>query len=187
MQFNRDKYLAGEFDNSDINELKNYNTALTKSGVEWNMYISQYLLLKIREDLLAFDASQLTPILSYIPLLYIGMFNTAGAMLYSTDFGNEDINKFKEKWVPFILSANDIKDEDVASLKRIETLKKAAELKLKEKQEAAEVALREAKLAKEEAEAAAKTAAAAAAAAKAKANAVANAVSELEKQIETNK
>src|SRR5574344_236460 len=107
--FNRDDYLNYKYDSSSSIECKNYNMASELSGLDWNLYIKDYVLRQMREDLMKLDTSSCTTVLQYIPMLELGMFNTVAAALNATTYTNTDLEALRVKWIPLLKSANDIK------------------------------------------------------------------------------
>lgn len=108
MQFNREEYLNGNYDLTNNNEIDAATQAKFKSDLAWNMYISNYVLFCLREDLMSLPFSKLTSMTSLIPLLQLGMFNTAGTLLTASVGSDDGLDEFRYKWIDLFAKANDI-------------------------------------------------------------------------------
>lgn len=114
MTYNREKYLKRKFDQSNVEEVKIYQKIIQDnlSGIKYNMFIKDYLIEKIRTDLLSINFFEY-PILGeliykLIPLLYLGMFNTTKKILLSTPIEDKTIKAFKEEWIEMLEEADDL-------------------------------------------------------------------------------
>lgn len=114
MTYNREKYLKRKFDQSNVEEVKIYQKIIQEnlSGIKYNMFIKDYLIEKIRTDLLSINFFEY-PILGeliykLIPLLYLGMFNTTKKILLSTPIEDKTIKAFKEEWIEILEEADDL-------------------------------------------------------------------------------
>lgn len=111
MNFNRKKFLSGEYDYESPRERKIYWDVCNRpdlSGLEWNMYIKDYVLFCIRSDLLKVDVSLMQPIIQFIPLIELGMFNTVADTILQMKFTEPVLLIFVKKWEPLLREANDI-------------------------------------------------------------------------------
>ena len=80
-------------------EEHNYAKALECSGLDWNMFIKDYVLRGMREDLMKLDASSCTTLFQYIPILELGMFNTVAAALNATTYTNTDLEALRVNYI----------------------------------------------------------------------------------------
>jgi len=112
MQFNRDKYLLGEYDLSSSIECTNANKAKVISQLDWNLFIKDYVIRELRKDLMKIDGiAEGLQLMQYVPFLTLGMFNTCAMLLSQVTFTNETLEAIRLKWIPLLVSANDIDDE----------------------------------------------------------------------------
>jgi hypothetical protein len=112
MQFNRDKYLLGEYDLSSSIECTNANKAKVISQLDWNLFIKDYVIRELRKDLMKIDGiAEGLQLMQYVPFLTLGMFNTCAILLSQETFTNETLEAIRLKWIPLLVSANDIDDE----------------------------------------------------------------------------
>lgn len=111
MQFNRDEYLKGNFDASSEDEITIANRATKISGLEWNLYISNYVLKYLRSDLMYIAIGSASSLMQYVPMIQLGMFHTVSSLLSATSFTDEKLEAFRTKWIPLFQSANDIEEE----------------------------------------------------------------------------
>ena len=109
--YNRTEYLNGNYDKGSAIEEHAYAKALECSGLDWNMYIKDYILRNMREDLMKLDVSACSALLQYIPMLELGMFNTVAAALSAATYTDASLEALRVKWIPLLKSANDISAE----------------------------------------------------------------------------
>jgi hypothetical protein len=82
------------------------------AGLDWNLFIKDYVIRELRKDLMKIDGiAEGLQLMQYVPFLTLGMFNTCAVMLNSMSFEDSKLESFRLKWIPLLVSANDIKDE----------------------------------------------------------------------------
>lgn len=112
MTYSKKKYLSGEYDYTNPEEIKIYQEIVKNnlSGIEYNLFIKDYIIKKIRYDLYDFDfinspnIQQLASLL--LPLILVGMFDTSKQILMNYDMG--DLSYLKDNWIKTLEEADDI-------------------------------------------------------------------------------
>ena len=111
MQFNRNEYLKGNFDATSQDEVTIANRATKLSGLEWNLFINNYIIKCLRSDLMYIAIGSASSLMQYVPMIQLGMFHTVSSLLSATSFTDEKLEAFRTKWIPLFQSANDIEEE----------------------------------------------------------------------------
>lgn len=115
MTYSRKKYLNNKFDTSNPEEIKIYQKIVNEdlSGLKYNLFIKDYIIEKIRNDLMGLDFIKY-PVLQelvykLLPLLQLGMFNTIRLIIESLQISDE-LADIIGQWDDILKEANDIED-----------------------------------------------------------------------------
>lgn len=111
MQFNRTEYKNGNYDKTSHDEMMNEVQSRSREGLDWNIYISNYVLKCLRSDLMYMTIGSASSLMQYVPMIQLGMFHTVSSLLSATSFTDEKLEAFRTKWIPLFQSANDIEEE----------------------------------------------------------------------------
>lgn len=112
MQFNREKYISGDYDITSLDEVVCASKASSLKGLDWNLFIKDYVIKELRKDFLEIkDFNLIKELMTFVPLLQLGMFSTLTHILENTNFENPTLENLRVRWVKILPEANDIKSE----------------------------------------------------------------------------
>ena len=108
--YRREHWLSNNGTNPRENAL--HNEANRLSGNDWNMYVKDIILHDLREDSLAeqIDSMTMTQVFNLIPVVQMGMFDTAVRLLDDMieNITNEKSAKWLRKWQNAFIEADGI-------------------------------------------------------------------------------
>lgn len=107
MQFNKDEYLKGNFDASSEDEIIIANKATKISGLEWNLYIKNYIIKYISSLLSAYSYSIVSPFVTLSSFLEFGLFSQAIEYLNAQNCGNTQLETIRDGLVKILKEADD--------------------------------------------------------------------------------
>lgn len=109
MQFNREEYLAGNFDKSSDIERKNAYYANHLIGLDWNNYIKEYVKDCLGDAIGTFNYGYelVMPFATIGPFIDFGLFNQAADYLESLKSGVEEFETNKNLWINRLRLADD--------------------------------------------------------------------------------
>lgn len=109
MQFNRNEYLAGNFDINNNQEKMNAYYAQEKKGLDWNNYIKDYLKRCLGDAIGTFDYpwQLVQPFANLGPFIEFGLFNQAADYLETLESDDAGFNANKTLWCARLRSADD--------------------------------------------------------------------------------
>lgn len=109
MQFNRNEYLDGNFDQNNKDERINAYNAHSKMGLDWNNYIKDYLKKCLGDAIGTFDYpwQLVQPFANLGPFIEFGLFNQAADYLDTLQSDDVGFNANKKLWSERLRSADD--------------------------------------------------------------------------------
>lgn len=109
MQFNRNEYLKGNFDDSILDERKNAYFAQEKKGLDWNNYIKDYFKRCLGDAIGTFNYpwQLVQPFTNLGPFIEFGLFNQAADYLDTLKSDDAGFNTNKALWSARLRSADD--------------------------------------------------------------------------------
>lgn len=110
MQFNRNEYLKGNFDATSQDEVTIANRATKLSGLEWNLYIKNYIIKYISSLLSTYSYSIVAPFVSLSSFLEFGLFSQAIEYLNAQSCGNTQLEAIRDGLINILKNADDIDD-----------------------------------------------------------------------------
>lgn len=109
MQFNRNKYMSGDFDISNRDEVRNAYYAQQYKGLEWNYYIKDYVKKCLGNAIGTFeyDWKKIQPFANLGAFIDFGLFNQAADYLDTLETDDDEFNTNKALWSARLRTADD--------------------------------------------------------------------------------
>ena len=109
MQFNRNKYISGDFDLTNQDEIKNAYYAQQYKGLDWNNYIKDYLKRCLGDAIgtFSYDWKKVQPFANLGPFIDFGLFNQAADYLDTLESDDDGFNTNKALWSARLRAADD--------------------------------------------------------------------------------